>query len=58
MKREIIAAVLDAMESHMEESTMLHNGCLTLCHFDIPHDMLFMYDRVVRLLLRIVEQVK
>ncbi|XP_013390971.1 protein zer-1 homolog [Lingula anatina] len=53
-RRRLVMALLDAMEYHVDEDTMLRNGCLTLCHFNIPQDVVFAYERVVNLLLNIV----
>merc|ERR1711963_1012394 len=36
--------------------TMMRNGCLTLCQFNIPQDVLFDYERLVRILLHIVSE--
>jgi len=54
LKKAIIAAILDGMDFHMDEATMMRNGCLTLCHFRIPEDVRFEYERMVRILLRMV----
>lgn len=27
------------MEQHVTDSTMMRNGCLTICHFKIPQDV-------------------
>ena len=35
---------------------MMRNGCLTLCQFQIPQDVLFDYERLVRILLHIVSE--
>ncbi|XP_034839387.1 protein zer-1 homolog [Maniola hyperantus] len=51
LKKRIIIALLDGMEAHLEDETLMRNGCLTLCQFKIPRDVLFAYERVVRLLL-------
>lgn len=60
IKRRIIKALLDAMCSHRNDTTMLRNGCLTLIHFKIPQDVvgykLFDYERLVDILLHIVSQ--
>merc|ERR1711963_965361 len=36
--------------------TMMRNGCLTLCQFNIPQDVLFDYERLVKILLHIVSE--
>ncbi|XP_053624950.1 protein zer-1 homolog [Plodia interpunctella] len=51
LKRRIITALLDGMEAHLGDDTMMRNGCLTLCQFKIPTDVLFEYERVVQILL-------
>ncbi|XP_059055315.1 protein zer-1 homolog [Achroia grisella] len=51
LKRRIITALLDGMEAHLGDDTMMRNGCLTLCQFKIPTDVMFEYERVVQILL-------
>lgn len=43
LKRRIINALLDAMEAHIGDDTMMRNGCLTLCQFKIPTDVVSTY---------------
>lgn len=57
MKKRIITALLDGMEAHLGDDTMMRNGCLTLCQFKIPTDVLFEYERVVQILLNGVADV-
>ncbi|XP_028172761.1 protein zer-1 homolog isoform X1 [Ostrinia furnacalis] len=57
LKRRIITALLDGMEAHLGDDTMMRNGCLTLCQFKIPTDVLFEYERVVQILLNGVSDV-
>lgn len=53
-KQKMIEVLLAAMETHLDDSTMMRNGCLTLCQFRIPQDVLFEYKRLVQLLLRLI----
>ncbi|KAK7074095.1 Protein zer-1 [Halocaridina rubra] len=53
-RQKMIAVLLDAMEAHLDDSTMMRNGCLTLCQFKIPQHVLFEYRRLVQLLLRLI----
>lgn len=39
LKKRIITALLDGMEAHLGDDTMMRNGCLTLCQFKIPNDV-------------------
>lgn len=55
-KRRIIACLLDAMERHLAEHTMMRNGCLTLCHFNIPFEVLYCYNRLVQILLQMLRR--
>ncbi|XP_045198944.2 protein zer-1 homolog [Mercenaria mercenaria] len=55
-KRRVIGCLLDAMERHMAEHTMMRNGCLTLCHFNIPYEVLYCYNRLVRILLQMLRR--
>lgn len=57
LKRRIITALLDGMEAHLGDDTMMRNGCLTLCQFKIPTDVLYEYERVVQILLNGVADV-
>ncbi|XP_050688966.1 protein zer-1 homolog [Eriocheir sinensis] len=54
-RQKMIVVLLDAMETHLNDSTMMRNGCLTLCQFRIPQDVLFEYRRLVQLLLRLIK---
>lgn len=54
VKKLIIKTLLDAMCEHEADPTMMRNGCLTLCNFQIPQDVLFDYCRLVGIVLRIV----
>ena len=37
--QKIIQVLLDAMETHINDSTMMRNACLTICQFRIPQDV-------------------
>lgn len=43
LKRRIITALLDGMEAHLGDDTMMRNGCLTLCQFKIPTDVVSIF---------------
>ncbi|GAB0100363.1 Protein zer-1 homolog [Sergentomyia squamirostris] len=51
LKNHIIRTLLNGMSQHLSDDTMMRNGCLTLCQFTIPNDVLFEYERLVRILL-------
>ncbi|XP_055700674.1 protein zer-1 homolog [Phlebotomus papatasi] len=51
LKNHIIRTLLNGMSAHLSDDTMMRNGCLTLCQFTIPNDVLFEYERLVRILL-------
>ena len=36
------------MLNDLKDQAMMRNGCLVLCQFQIPSDVLFDYDRLVR----------
>lgn len=38
IKRHIINTLLNGMQTHLDDDTMMRNGCLTLCQFIIPGD--------------------
>lgn len=54
VKRRILRTLLDAMLFHRGDPTMMRNGCLILCQFQIPADVIFDYKRLVEILLHIV----
>lgn len=39
VRRKIIRVILNAMISHRDDQFMLSNGCLCLCQFKIPQDV-------------------
>lgn len=39
IKRSIISTLLNGMNAHKNDDTMMRNGCLTLCQFKIPQDV-------------------
>ena len=47
VKRRILKTLLDAMLCHRGDPTMMRNGCLILCQFQIPADVIFDYRRLV-----------
>ncbi|KAL6258863.1 protein zer-1 homolog isoform X2 [Pogonomyrmex barbatus] len=51
MKRRIISTLLAGMSTHRDEETMMRNGCLALCQFRIPHDVMSNYEMLVKVLL-------
>ncbi|KAJ6641721.1 Protein zer-1 like [Pseudolycoriella hygida] len=51
LKNHIIRTLLNGMSQHQSDDTMMRNGCLTLCQFSIPNDVLFEYERLVKILL-------
>lgn len=57
-KKRIITTLLNGMAAHINDETMMRNGCLTLCQFKIPSDVLFEYDRLVDILLHLVNGVQ
>ena len=54
VKQKILATLLNAMFGHKDDVDMMRNGCLTLCQFDIPNDVIFDYERLIEILLYIV----
>ncbi|XP_015126725.1 protein zer-1 homolog isoform X2 [Diachasma alloeum] len=51
MKRRIIGTLLAGMSAHKDEETMMRNGCLALCQFRIPQDVMWNYETLVKVLL-------
>lgn len=56
MKKKILATLLNGMFAHKTDPVMMRNGCLTLCQFSIPQDVIFDYKRLVNILLHIVSE--
>lgn len=54
VKRKILSVLFNGMITHKSDDTMMRNGCLTLCHFKMPQDVLFDYCRLVQILLHII----
>lgn len=51
LTKRIILAVLVAMENHPADSTIMRNCCLTICQFNVPSEVLFIYERLVMILI-------
>ena len=47
MKRKILRTLLTGILAHKDDPTLLRNGCLIICLFRIPTDILFDYERLV-----------
>lgn len=39
LRRHIVTTLLKALETYLDDSTMMRNGCLTLCQLKIPADV-------------------
>ncbi len=39
MKKKILSTLLNGMFTHKNDAVMMRNGCLTLCQFSIPQDV-------------------
>lgn len=39
VKKKVISTLLNGMSAHRTDDTMMRNGCLTLCQFKIPSDV-------------------
>ena len=39
LKQKILSTLLNGMFAHKYDSVMMRNGCLTLCRFQIPQDV-------------------
>ncbi|XP_017063543.1 protein zer-1 homolog isoform X2 [Drosophila eugracilis] len=51
LRNHIIRTLLNGMEMHLTDDTMLRNGYLTLTQFHMPVDVLFEYERLIKILL-------
>ena len=39
LKRRIIGTLIAGMNAHRDDEPMMRNGCMALCQFRIPHDV-------------------
>lgn len=46
LKNHIIRTLLNGMSAHLSDDTMMRNGCLTLCQFSIPSDVVSLLDLI------------
>ncbi|CAF0782583.1 unnamed protein product, partial [Brachionus calyciflorus] len=53
--RRLILTVINGMEEHIDENAMRRNCVLIMCRLNLPDDVLFVSDRLIRILLRIFE---
>ena len=51
MKQKVLATLLNAMFGHKDDVAMMRNGCLTLCQFDIPQDLVMNFKIHITILL-------
>ena len=54
--RRLIVTVLNGMEEHIDENAMRRNCVLIMCRLNLPDDVLFVSDRLIRILLKIFEE--
>jgi len=55
VKQRMMGVLLDTMVEHKEDSILMRNGCMVLWQFQVPQDLLCLYERVVDILLYIGE---
>merc|ERR1719233_707018 len=53
VKRQMMGVLLDSMMEHKEDTTLMRNGCAVLWKFEVPQDLLCLYERVLEILLYI-----
>ena len=54
-KQTIISALLKSMEHHRDDQDMITEGLLTLYQFTFPEDVISFYERLIRILLDVVD---
>ncbi|KAI6214672.1 Leucine Rich Repeat family protein, protein [Aphelenchoides besseyi] len=54
VKRRVVEVMLDAVENFCDEQITVRNCCLSFCQIDVPKDVAFVYCRMVKLLVRIL----
>lgn len=53
--KRLILTVINGMEEHIDESAMRRNCVLIMCRLNLPDDVLFVSDRLIRILLKIFD---
>lgn len=48
VRKRIISTLLTGMSLHRDEETMMRNGCLALCQFRIPQDVVSTFFHVYK----------
>lgn len=54
-KKKIITTLLNGMAAHINDETMMRNGCLTLCQFKIPSDVVsrILDEKITNIIIRV-----
>ena len=39
VKQKVISTLLNVMYAHRHDTVIVRNGCLTVCQFQLPHDV-------------------
>merc|ERR1712179_147036 len=55
VKRRIMGVLLDSMMEHKKDTIWMRNGCAVLWQFQVPQDLLCLYEKVLEILLYIGE---
>merc|ERR1719233_759064 len=53
VKIRMIGVLLDTMKEHKKDSILMRNGCAVLWQFQVPQDLLCLYERVLEILMYI-----
>jgi len=56
MKQKILSTLLNVMYAHRHDTVVVRNSCLILCQFELPHDVKFEYEKLVKILLFIISE--
>ncbi|KAI6176551.1 hypothetical protein M3Y97_00810300 [Aphelenchoides bicaudatus] len=54
VKRRVVEVMLAALETFNDEPVIVRNCCLSLCQLNIPQDVVFVYSRMISLLVQIL----
>lgn len=54
--RRLINTVINGMEEHIDDSAMRRNCVLIMCRLNLPDDVLFVSDRLIKILLKIFDE--
>uniref|UniRef100_A0A2P2HVY8 Protein zer-1 homolog n=1 Tax=Hirondellea gigas TaxID=1518452 RepID=A0A2P2HVY8_9CRUS len=55
-RQQMITLMINAMERFPKDNILMRNGCLTISQLKVPQQVLFEYERLVKLLLNLIRR--